>query len=87
LWNRNPRYKPEQLDQLIADKHVFEYWSHAAAYMPMCNYRYSLPRKQALACGDLNHFVFVCLSRFIRSNFTINANLARMDSLGSLNFR
>ncbi|WP_424273804.1 DNA glycosylase AlkZ-like family protein [Cocleimonas flava] len=40
LWNRNPRYKPEQLDQLIADKKVFEYWSHAAAYMPMCNYRY-----------------------------------------------
>ena len=56
LWNRNPRYKPEQLDQLIADKQVFEYWSHAAAYMPMCNYRYSLPRKHALACGDLNHW-------------------------------
>lgn len=56
LWNRNPRYKPEQLDQLIADKHVFEYWSHAAAYMPMRNYRFSLPRKHALANGDLSHW-------------------------------
>ncbi len=56
LWNRNPRYHPKQLDQLIADKHVFEYWSHAASYMPMCNYRFSLPRKQALANGDQSHW-------------------------------
>ena len=56
MWNRNPRYKPEQLDQLIADKQVFEYWSHAAAYMPMCNYRFSLPRKHALVCGELSHW-------------------------------
>ena len=34
LWNRNPRYKASQLDQLLSDKQVFEYWSHAAAYLP-----------------------------------------------------
>lgn len=56
LWNRNPRYKPEQLDQLIANKHVFEYWSHAAAYLPMTHYRFSLPRKNALRRGDQNHW-------------------------------
>ena len=56
LWNRNPRYKPEHLDQLIADKRVFEYWSHAAAYLPMRDYRFSLPRKQALARGDQSHW-------------------------------
>ena len=56
LWNRNPRYKPEHLDQLIADKRVFEYWSHAAAYLPMNHYRFSLPRKIALANGNLNHW-------------------------------
>ena len=33
LWNRNPRYQASQLDQLIADQQVFEYWSHAALVM------------------------------------------------------
>ena len=56
LWNRNPRYKPEHLDQLIADKRAFEYWSHAAAYLPMRDYRFSLPRKLALARGDQKHW-------------------------------
>ena len=56
LWNRNPRYKTSQLDQLIADKQVFEYWSHAAAYLPMGDYRYSSPRKQAIANGEQNHW-------------------------------
>jgi len=56
LWNRNPRYKTSQLDQLITDNHVFEYWAHAAAYLPMCDYRYSLPNKKALANGDQNHW-------------------------------
>jgi len=56
LWNRNPRYKTSHLNQLIADKQVFEYWSHAAAYLPMRDYRYSLPRKRAIANGDQNHW-------------------------------
>lgn len=56
LWNRNPRYRPAQLDQLIADKQVFEFWSHAAAYLPMCDYRFSLFRKQALASGEQEHW-------------------------------
>lgn len=56
LWNRNPRYKTSHLDLLIADKQVFEYWSHAAAYLPMRDYRFSLPRKQAIANGDQNHW-------------------------------
>ena len=56
IWNRNPRYKTSHLDQLIADKQVFEYWSHAAAYLPMRDYRYSLPRKRAIANGEQNHW-------------------------------
>jgi len=56
LWNRNPRYKTSHLDQLIADKQVFEYWSHAAAYLPMRDYRYSLARKQAITNGEQNHW-------------------------------
>ena len=39
LWNRNPRYKTSHLNKLVADKQVFEYWAHAAAYLPMRDYR------------------------------------------------
>jgi hypothetical protein len=31
------------------DRRVFEYWWHAAAYLPMCDYRYALPRMRAHA--------------------------------------
>ena len=56
LWNRNPRYKKSHLDKLLADKQIFEYWSHAAAYLPMSDFRYSLPRKLSIANGDQNHW-------------------------------
>ncbi len=46
LWVRNPRYRLEHLDRLLAERKIFEYWSHAAAYLPMADYRYSLPRMQ-----------------------------------------
>ncbi|WP_372756194.1 DNA glycosylase AlkZ-like family protein, partial [Labilibaculum sp.] len=56
LWNRNPHYQPKHINELMADKKIYEYWSHAAAYLPMRDYRYSLPRKQAIAKGDENHW-------------------------------
>lgn len=56
LWNRNPLYELNHIDQLISEKEVFEYWSHAAAYLPMRDYRYSLFRKNAIACGEQKHW-------------------------------
>lgn len=56
LWNRNPRYLPAHLDQLVADGRAFEYWSHAAAYLPMRDYRFTLPRKQAITRGEQEHW-------------------------------
>lgn len=47
FWTRNPKYKPSTLDQLVKDRKVFEYWSHAASYLPMQDYRYTLPMKRA----------------------------------------
>ncbi|NCT48097.1 MAG: winged helix-turn-helix domain-containing protein, partial [Paraglaciecola sp.] len=52
LWNRCHDYHSDSLDTLVNQKHIFEYWSHAAAYLPMSDYRYSLPRKQAIASGQ-----------------------------------
>ncbi|MDF7809128.1 crosslink repair DNA glycosylase YcaQ family protein [Pontiellaceae bacterium B12219] len=56
LWSRNPRYELSHLDQLVEDRRVFEYWSHAAAYLPMRDYRFSLPKKRALATGEQQHW-------------------------------
>ncbi|RLE05068.1 MAG: hypothetical protein DRJ13_02680, partial [Bacteroidetes bacterium] len=56
LWNRNPRYLISQLDELMVNRRIFEYWSHAAAYLPMQDFRYSLPRKQAISNGNENHW-------------------------------
>lgn len=56
LWSRNPRYSSTHLEQLVAEKKVFEYWSHAAAYLPMSDYRFSLPRKHAIKIGLLEHW-------------------------------
>lgn len=44
LKTRVPNYSEQLLDQLVRrDKRVFEYWSHAAAYLPLTEYRFTLP--------------------------------------------
>ncbi|HLP21515.1 MAG TPA: crosslink repair DNA glycosylase YcaQ family protein [Chitinophagales bacterium] len=45
IWSRVNDYHKKYLDELVEDKKVFEYWSHAAAYLPMRDYRFSLMRK------------------------------------------
>ena len=50
LWTRVPDYKEEFLNQLLEkDKSIFEYWSHAASYLPMSDYRFSLRTKKIIA--------------------------------------
>ena len=41
LRTRCPDYTPGMLDRLLAeDRRVFEYWGHAASYLPMSDYRF-----------------------------------------------
>ena len=50
LWSRYPDYTPKMLDELQAqDRRIFEYWTHAASYVPTRDYRYYLPRMHRLA--------------------------------------
>ena len=50
LWTRLPEYKNEMLDELIdKDKKIFEFWDHAASYLPMKHFRFTLPRKEMYA--------------------------------------
>lgn len=44
LWSRIPDYQPHYLDELLKERRVFEYWFHAASYLPMRDYRFALPQ-------------------------------------------
>ncbi len=44
LWTRIPDYKPKHLDELVEEKKVFEYWFHAASYLPIEDFRFCLPQ-------------------------------------------
>lgn len=48
LHSRVPNYDPRHLNRLQRDGAVFEYWYHAAAYLPMRDYRFALPRMEAM---------------------------------------
>jgi len=77
LWNRNPRYQPSHLDTLVNDKQVFEYWSHAAAYLPMRDFRYSLYRKHAILDGHQSHW-------YKRNHDVMDNVLLRIEKEGPL---
>jgi uncharacterized protein len=45
LWTRKNDYKEKHLHDLQAkDKLIFEYWTHAMSFIPIEDYRFSLPR-------------------------------------------
>ncbi len=57
LWSRLNDYKELYLNELFEkDKQIFEYWSHAASYLPMTDFRFSLPRKKLYADGKSHWF-------------------------------
>jgi uncharacterized protein len=47
IASRVPDYKHEWLDQLQSDNQIFEFWTFAAGYIPMHDFRFSLPLKAA----------------------------------------
>ncbi len=76
LWNRVPHYRRRYLDRLIRDRAVFEYWAHAAAYLPTQDYRFCLPRMRAIATGQ-RHW-------YRKNQRLMNEVLARIRSDGPL---
>lgn len=52
LAARLPGYRHEWLDQAS----VFEYWAHAAAYLPWRDFRYTLPRKERIKANGHDWF-------------------------------
>lgn len=52
LFSRVPDYQPEYLDELLRAGDIFEYWHHAASFLPIRDYRFALPRMTQFRQGD-----------------------------------
>lgn len=77
LWSRNPRYKNTHLDKLLQEQKVFEYWAHAASYLPMSAFRFSLPRKNSIGRGEQKHW-------YEKDHRLMDQILKRIESEGPL---
>jgi uncharacterized protein YcaQ len=56
LWTRTEKYLEDHLGELMREKKIFEYWSHAAAFLPMEDFRFSLVRKNEFLAGRKHWF-------------------------------
>jgi len=56
LWTRIPDYKTEYLDELVKEQKVFEYWFHAASYLPMSDFRFALPQMSAVRQNEAHYY-------------------------------
>lgn len=59
LWSRIPGYERghlNSLNSLVNEKHIFEYWYHAAAYLPMRDYRFVLPQMESVRSGQNRYY-------------------------------
>lgn len=56
LFSRVPVFSAEMTNQLLVKGEVFEYWAHAAAFLPMDDFRFSLPYKHAIKSGQTHWY-------------------------------
>ncbi len=56
IKTRVPGFKKDMLQDLLIKGDIFEYWSHAAAFLPITDFRYSLPYKHAIKNGQVHWF-------------------------------
>ena len=56
LYNRLPGYREAHLAEAERRREIFEYWSHAAAYLPMEHYRYARVRMNRIREGQRHWF-------------------------------
>jgi len=55
LWSRIPDYHVNYLEELVKERKVFEYWFHAASYLPIKDFRFALPQMMAVK-QDMSHY-------------------------------
>ncbi|SFG32136.1 hypothetical protein SAMN05216175_105167 [Neptunomonas qingdaonensis] len=80
LYSRVPGFEPAMTHQLLLERDIFEYWSHAAAFLPIADFRFSLPYKHAIKSGQIHWYK-------TRDEKLMNELLARIRSDGPLRSR
>lgn len=56
LWSRINHYQKNHLNTLVENKKIFEYWFHAASYIPLRDYRYALRQMNSVKRGETKYF-------------------------------
>jgi len=54
--SRVPKFKSVMTNQMLLDGDIFEYWSHAAAFLPIADFRFSLLYKRAIKSGQTHWY-------------------------------
>lgn len=80
LHSRVPGFKPAMANQMLRNGDIFEYWTHAAAFLPMADFRFSLPYKHAIKSGQTHWYK-------TRDKKLMEELLARIRSDGPLRSR
>jgi uncharacterized protein YcaQ len=84
FWSRCPDHKKEHLHELQAkDRKVFEYWGHAASFLPMSDFRYSIPVMEAHRQRD---DVKTVLSTYKELSVQVLDRIKREGALSSSDF-
>ncbi len=86
IWSRLGNYDPEWLNQLHNEGHLFEYWAHAASFLPKEDYPLFRPlmKKGAYSWGDTDHWrsehtelIDTVLDTILRNGPTCSADFKR----------
>ena len=56
FYARVPEFEPAMTHQMLLDRDIFEYWAHAAAFLPIADFRFSLPYKHAIKSGQTHWY-------------------------------
>jgi len=56
FYSRVPKFKPAMTNKMLLDGDIFEYWVHAAAFLPIVDFRFSLPYKHAIKSGQIHWY-------------------------------
>lgn len=53
---RVPEFEPAMSNQMLLNGDIFEYWTHAAAFLPIADFRFSLPYKHSIKSGQTHWY-------------------------------
>ena len=79
-FSRVPNFNPSLSNDMLEQGEIYEYWAHAAAYMPMRDFRFSLIDKARVRAGEHR-------SKLPRDTKLMNKVMQRIRSDGPMSTR